>query len=276
MKMRRYLVLTVIMASVVSGCFETGGPGAAGDEPLRVAFISHTYNANRHDDILQTFVEQINAADVDYIFALGDIVFMNKDRFWNRTLDFFSGFDAPVYYSPGNHDLYRFDIVEGLATDRHYPQRRREYRERIGYLHTLVDDERADFVLINSNDPFPMVQPFLDEALERADPDTPTLLLTHHPIWLDRHGDNWVHWYWTRLRQDEIVPYIPKFDRLVIGDVYGKLGHTTVENTPVTRIGMGNNDKPAFWVLAELEENGQFVFEQKTIDLPEGHPYRRY
>jgi|GEM_PF-1315431 len=267
-KRHHCLALLVLIFSILTACGEKSS-----HEPLRVAYISHTYYINRHSDLQQMFIDEINAAKPKYVFALGDIVLMNKDHEWKATLEFFSKFDAPVYYSPGNHDLHNFDIVEGLMTDRHYPEWRQQYIDRIGYANTLVQDEQADFVLMNSNDPFRITGPFLEKSLEKANPETPTILLTHQRIWLERYRNNWVHWYFKSSRKEQMLPLIPKFDELVIGDLWGKMERKTVEQTPATMIGMGNNDKPAFWVLAELQENGSFSYEQKTLDLPEGHPY---
>ena len=273
MKFFKINLVLPIMAALLSGCTydEVEDP-----EPLRVAFISHTYYVNRHPDMQKMIVDEINAANVKYVFSLGDIVLLNYDDLWENTLEFFSRFQSKVYFSPGNHDIFNFDVVEGLATDRHYPEWRQQYIDRIGYAHTMVIDDQADFVLVNSNDPFFKVKPFLDESLEKADPETPTLLLTHHRIWLERHQNNWVNWYWKSAKKEEFLPYISRFDQLVIGDLWGKLEHKKIEDTPVAMIGMGNNDKPAFWVLAELQKDGTFKYEEKVISLPAGHPYIHY
>ncbi len=242
-------------------------------DELRVAFISHTYYVNRYADLKQMVIDDINQYQPKYVFALGDVVLLNRDNLWQETLSFFSKMNAPVYFGAGNHDIFNFDIVEGLSTDRHYPQWRQQYVDRIGYAHKWVQDPKADFIIINSNDPFFKIQPFLDDALSKANPESPTLLLTHHQIWLERRQNNWVHWYWKSASKEDFSSYIPKFDQIVVGDVWGKLEHRSINGTPTTMVGMGNNDKPAFWVLATLKDNGQFSFEQKTIELPATHPY---
>lgn len=274
MKTNNYLKLFLLFFLSISGCSANEANLPIDDGSYKVAFISHTYYVNRHKDVQQMFIDEINAANPKYIFALGDIVLWNRDEEWKKTLDFFSKFNAKVYYSPGNHDIFDFTIVEGLATDRHYPKWRKNYVEQIGYAQTMVSDDSADFVLINSNDPFFKSQPFLDESLKKANANTPTLLLTHQRIWLDRFEAVWVHWYFKSTKKEEVTPYISKFDQVVIGDLWGKLEMKNIENTPIAMIGMGNNDKPPFWVLGKLEEGKKmFTFEQKTIALPENHPY---
>ncbi|PCK07842.1 MAG: hypothetical protein COA42_12170 [Alteromonadaceae bacterium] len=270
MKTSCYFGLACVVLTLLFGC--SRGESGEAKENLTVAFISHTYYVNRHKDVQQMFIDDINKAKPKYIFAMGDIVLLNRDNEWAGTLEFFSKFDAQVYYVPGNHDIFNFDIVEGLATDRHYPEWRQQYVDRIGYAHKMIRDDQADFVLINSNDPASKITPFLDESLSKANPKTPTLLLSHHRIWLERYQENWVQWYWKSAKKEELLPYISKFDQVVIGDLWGKYEMKSIENTPTAMIGMGNNDKPAFWVYAELK-GSEFAFEQRTITLPEGHPF---
>lgn len=262
-----------LLAVIIAISFGCSSSDSSENEPLRIAFISHIYYIYRFQDLPPMFIEDINAANPKYVFALGDVVLFNKDHDWELAFDFFSRLKAKVYYAPGNHDIYNFDILETRGSDRFYPQWRQEYINRIGYTQTMVRDPQADFILINTNDPFFVTQPFLDKSLKKADKDTPTLLLGHHRIWLDRHHTTWFNWFFKTTRKEEMLPYIPKFDQLVIGDLWGKLEHKTIEEIPTAMIGMGNTDKPAFWVYAELQKNGKFSFEQRIIDLPEDHPY---
>ena len=261
--------------SHMPSCDIPEGEPDARNAKLTVAFISHTYYVNRHSDIQKILIDDINAAKPKYLFALGDVVLLNTDELWQATLQFFSQFNAPVYYAPGNNDIFNFLYVEGLGSDKQYPQWRQEYIDRVGYAHKMVADPKADFLLINSNDPFFKIQPFLDSSLQAANPNTPTVLLTHHRIWLERYQNNWVHWYFKSATQKQFQPYIPRFSQIVVGDLWGKMEHLDITGTPTTMVGMGNNDKPVFWVLATLEADGEFHFEQKTIPLAHDHPYYR-
>ena len=241
-------------------------------ETLKFVLISHTYYVNRYPDIQDRLVASINREKAAYIFALGDVALFNRNEDWDQVLEFFGRFNTTTIFTPGNHDLFRFDIVEGWGTTRFYSAWRENYRQRIGYLNKHVKDKRADLILINSVDPFIKTKPFLDHALEEADPSTPTYLLTHQRIWLERYQDHWIHWYWKGIRREEALPYIPLFDHLIIGDLWGKLEHMEIEGTPTSMIGMGNRDKPVFYVVATLQGE-QLKMEQRTISLPPDHPY---
>ncbi|WP_075186593.1 metallophosphoesterase family protein [Teredinibacter haidensis] len=261
----------VAITLVTMGC----NFGNRNEGPLQVAFVSHTYHLHKHKDIQDMLVQSINQEKPKYIFSLGDVVLVNDDFRWKKAEEFFGKLDGPVYFSPGNHDLHSFYEVESQETDRHYPERRQQYIDRIGYVNKMVQDDNADFIMINSNDPFIKTQPFLDESIAKANPNTPNFLLTHHPIWIDRYRKNWIQWYWRSIKRDEIAPYLADFQRIIVGDISGSIQHHKFNETPATMIGIGNDGDPVFWVLATLQDNGEFSFEAKTIELPEHHPYKK-
>ncbi|WP_185235181.1 metallophosphoesterase family protein [Teredinibacter franksiae] len=268
MTMLMRVVLLMLVCASISACKQKVDEG-----PLRVAFLSHTYHLHTHKDIQAMLVDSINKANPKYIFSLGDVVLVNDAYRWEHAKAFHSGFMSPVYYSPGNHDLHSFYEVESLETNRHYPQRRQEYIDQIGYVNKHVQDDRADFILFNSNDPYVTTKPFLDQAIASANPDTPNFMLTHHPIWIDRFGKNWIQWYWKSIKREEVAPHLKDYKRIVVGDVSGRIQNHEFDDTPVTMVGIGNDGDPIFWVLATLQENGDFTFEEQHIQLPLNHPY---
>ena len=239
---------------------------------LRFALLGHTYYLLPHEDIQDRLVRSINREQPAYVFALGDVVVFNRDKDWEAAQRFFARLDAEVVYSPGNHDLFRFDIVEGWGTNRFYPEWRQRYIDRIGYVNRHVRHPKADFVLINSVDPFFLTRPFLDGALASANPETPTYLLTHQRVWLERYQDHWIHWYWKGIRREEFLPYIRQFDQMFIGDLWGGLEVLDIEGTPAAMVGMGNRDRPVFYVMAVLRD-GHLTLSQRTLSLPPEHPY---
>lgn len=128
--------------------------------------IGHGYPVF-HDSIKRAlFIESLNTLETEAVFFLGDC-----DVFDSIIYEDFKQIEAPVYHSPGNHDLV-------------YHEKRLEYLENVGYLDTTVVIGGINFLLVNSSETISYINDFIKDNLVYND-STVNILLCHHRIWTD-------------------------------------------------------------------------------------------
>ncbi len=144
-----------------------GDEGVHPGKPTTFAVVGHTSALTEDGLRLSKFLDDVNTHMTDAVFILGDAALYDA----SVVATYREHLDAPVYFAPGNHDL------EGNRITR--------TQKNLGYLQTTVELPCCSFVLINSSDGAAQIRDFLDESLSAADPDTPTILMSHFRVWDD-------------------------------------------------------------------------------------------
>ena len=263
------LVVTLLLATICS-CTSTRQ-----SKPSRFIIAAHTYYTLRYGDLFFEYTDAISKEEgIDAVFFLGDHVCVNNQNEWDKFFKGVSTIQASKYYSPGNHDIYKFPYIEKNATVEPYERWKQEYISRIGYDYKVFSDDNANFILINSNDPIEKIGAFFKEIDSTLENGKLNILMTHHHIWDHYLQTSWKNWYFKRFNWQQIKPYLNKIDHIIAGDAWN--------NTPSTidlddgkkgyRVGIGGPGYPIYYAIVEV--NGQNIdYEIKTLDLPEDHIY---
>ncbi len=138
----------------------------AADRGTRFVVAGHSYGVLHSAERRKAFIDAVNAEDCDLIFMIGDIDGSNAAVI--RQYD--AGFEAPVYYAPGDHDVDS-------------PERRAAYEENVGYLSKMVEVDDARFLLFDSAADVTEINAFLAGAVPAQADDKVTVSLAHHRIW---------------------------------------------------------------------------------------------
>ena len=99
---------------------------------LKIVVFGHTSDLV-HLENINSFINDINSEEPDYVFILGDSDLWRKDIFdiWSSKIN------SKVFFTPGNHDLFR--------------NRKKVYNNLVGYSDTLMMTKELNFMLINSS-----------------------------------------------------------------------------------------------------------------------------
>ena len=248
-------------------------------ESTRFLLASHTYYMIQYPGLFEKYIDVMSQEiGIDYVFFLGDLVNVNNDREWKMVLGQISKLRPDVYFSPGNHDIYKYPYIESHKTDAPFPEWKTEYISRIGYDYKIIHGDNANFVLINSLDSLGEIKSFLVKSAGELNNGKQNILMSHHLPWDDYyHKSGWKTWAHKSYRWDEIKPFLVNMNHLVAGD---RCDHCRNVNkiTPLAdgqvgyNTGIGGPGTPLFYVIAELRD-GKISLEVKTVDVPPDHPY---
>ncbi len=201
-KFRRMAVVLLLLA-VFAFCLPT-----VGDEPLHVGIITDVHvqdtNSPARDRVMTNYAERLtafvgamNAWPADAIIELGDLVngaFVMGGApgdaariagFLDEAVALLSGFDGPIHYVLGNHDLFDLSKDEFLAAvggDAKY------YSFDLGGFHFVILDAEYDPDGADYDHVFVRVKGFIPApeldwlSADLAATTLPTIVCVHQPI----------------------------------------------------------------------------------------------
>ncbi len=141
---------------------------------------------------------KIHTLKPDFVLAGGDLVFDANETSRTRAVDLFRlygdtlrNIEAPVYTTPGNHDVVGLSTKSGIAaSDPMYGKK--YFEDTIGARHQSFQHKGWQFILLDSIGVLPggKFRGFIDEEqltwlakeLARAGTRTPIVILTHVPL----------------------------------------------------------------------------------------------
>ncbi len=191
------------------GRFDTDADGrcvdgqiAIGNPPASRSTVAILPDRTTGDDWglrhLSRAVADLNLLRPDAVFCVGDLVqgYTRDVEIWDREVDDFlrivGDLEADFWPTAGNHDVIS---GERDASDRRFADR---YRERFGPLHYAVRLDHGTVVVLFSDESLDGGDVvfsddqlrWLETVLAQTDPDLPTVLLMHRPLWRSR-GIRW-------------------------------------------------------------------------------------
>lgn len=190
----------------------------SGDSVVIVAF-GHVYGLLYHPDVFDLLIKTVNAEDPDYVWVLGDVVYNNTEEEWNTVLSKYSVLKGKRFHAGGNHDMnYHYERYHGNRENQWEAESR--YLDKIGYRYLTLEDELANYMLINMNDSLPRIKDYLTQMLPQLNPDKQSILFTHHATWHENQSleDDPKTWVKKSFPRDSLMPQLVDFDYLVYGD----------------------------------------------------------
>ena len=148
----------------------------------------------------QMAINKVNALDPDFVITGGDLVmdvlgssYGRADTLYNLYTDMIKGFNMPVYNTIGNHENYGYSSIPKVDPD-HPEYGQKIFENRIGKRfysfdhkgwHFMIldgiekgDDNRGSY--IGKVDDTQLT--WIKEDLEKLDPETPIVVVTHIPL----------------------------------------------------------------------------------------------
>ena len=143
------------------------------EKGTRFAIIGYTYGLIPTPEARKMLIEQVNSDEVDHVFILGDADLWDDDV----VSQYKSGFNAPVYFAPGNH--------ETMDDEREEEEQHDQFLANVGYDNNAFSERDINFITINSGEDVVKLNSFLAESFQNLPSDRPTVMLGHHRIWDD-------------------------------------------------------------------------------------------
>lgn len=188
------------------------------DTITAVAF-GHVNSLLWHPDVFDSFIKTINGQNPDYIWVLGDIVYDNSDDEWNKVLKGHNQMKGDRFYTAGNHDIcYHYERFDGILENEWEAEER--YLDQLGYRYLTMEDEVANYMILNLNDSLARIKEYLDIMKPKMNPDKPSFLLTHQSAWqaVKKERDDPSLWVNISFHPDSLLKELGEFDYLVNGD----------------------------------------------------------
>lgn len=188
------------------------------DTTTIVAF-GHVYGLLYHEDVFDSLIALSNAQHPDYVWILGDVVFNNTEEEWSYLLDKYQGFEGQRFHAGGNHDMnYHYERYHGINENQWEAESR--FLSKIGYRYLTVEDDNANYMLINMNDSLSRILNYLDLMEDKINPEKPSILFTHHATWHDNQSiaSDPKTWVKKSFPRESLLVNLGKFDYLIHGD----------------------------------------------------------
>lgn len=291
MKRRSFLTWLGVAWLVLAGwgcrtpvASSTGSPAEA-RYPVRVALLSDVHITHRlkedqpvRERRFQEAIAAVNAEKVDVVLLAGDLT---EDGTVAEFKDFqrlARGFDAPVWYVPGNHDVGNKRIPgkkESIT-----PERNKRYESVLGP--TWWVREHAGVRVVGVNGPLlgsglPEETPMWAD-LERALATTsavPTLLMVHFPPFQSSNSEpGGVYWNLEPYPRARLLGLAQQggVKTILSGHLHRNLTNTCngITLLTTTTIGVGDPKKnpPRGWMLLSVEKDGRLSIDQRTVRDP--------
>ena len=188
-------------------------------ESIIIVATGHLYPLLKYPEVYNAFVDKIIEQDPDYFFSLGDIVYNNSDEEWVTVKSYLNRLNTTVYFSPGNHDLnYHYERYFGKRDNQIEAEMR--YLEQVGYRYKVLQDQFANYVIINANDSAQRILSYIDIIKPTLDYNKHLILLSSQSLWFKTHQDpndpkTWVKKPFPR---EDFLPFVEDFEYLIHGD----------------------------------------------------------
>ena len=192
---------------------------ALNKDTVTIVTFGHVYSLLYHEDVFDSMIRTINAQDPDYVWILGDIVFNNAEEEWDYILEKYKGIKAKRFHAGGNHDMnYHYERYYGIRENQWEAETR--FLNKIGYRYITIEDDLANYMMINMNDSLDRIESYLDKMLPLLNPDKPSILFTHHCTWHKTisKADDSKTWVKKSFQSDSILAVLTDFDYLIHGD----------------------------------------------------------
>lgn len=212
-------------------------------DTITLVTFGHVYGLLYHEDVFDSMIESINAQSPDYVWILGDIVYNNSDEEWAYLQEKYKGINGRRFHAGGNHDMnYHYERYYGI-TDNQWEAESR-FLKNIGYRYITIEDDFANYMIINMNDSLNRIEEYLKEMKPQLNPDKPSILFTHHCVWHKTisNPEDSKTWVKKSFDRDSLLPEIKEFDYWIHGDWAQEYYSSTFSFQGVNHnvIGVGN------------------------------------
>ena len=253
--------------------------------PVRIALLSdtHTNRATTGDQAqyrvrLDAVIAAVNAAHVDLVLVAGDLTQGGKPEEMTDFQSQIKGLQAPVLVVPGNHDIGNKKISSQAGGVK--AERVAAYERTFGPSFWEKTVSGIRLIGINS--------PVLGSGLEReaeqwaflektlaAPSQTPTLLLSHYPLFVatpDEPGG--VYWNMEPIPRARLMDLLKRGGARAVLSGHLHRGLTAGANgmlfysTPPVSFGLPQGKQPIGWTLITVSADGGISADFKTISGP--------
>jgi hypothetical protein len=212
-------------------------------DTVTIVAFGHVYSLLYHEDVFNAMIEQINFQDPDYIWILGDIVFNNTDEEWNYLMNKYEDLKGRRFHAGGNHDMnYHYERYFGINENQWEAEIR--FLNYVGYRYITIEDEVANYMMVNMNDSIDRIKNYLDLMLPKLNNNKQSILFTHHCTWHNTisKAEDPHTWVKKSFPKDSLVSKLQDFEYLIHGDWAGKFYSNTFqfEKTNFRVLGVGN------------------------------------
>lgn len=235
------------------------------DSTIRIITFGHIYHLQDEPELLNDLVTKVVEQEPHYVFVLGDIVFNNAQDEWDVMLKAFEKIECPLYFVGGNHDMnYHYERWFGKYHNQWEAEGR--FIDNVGYRYKLIQDDFANYLILNFNDSLPRIESYLEQIKPQIDSTKMTILMSHQNIWKptlatakDPHT-----WPNKTMTGGELLKSLGFVNVFVNGDwnSYFKSETTANASRELTSISVGNKVKgdPLYITQLEISDNGVNAF----------------
>jgi hypothetical protein len=212
-------------------------------DTITIVTFGHVYGLLYHDDVFDALIAKVNEQNPDFVWILGDIVFNNTDEEWDYLMSKYESLKGIRLHAGGNHDMnYHYERYVGNRENQWEAESR--FLKYIGYRYKTIEDDVANYMVVNMNDSLDRIVDYLDLMLPQLNPDKQAILFTHHSTWHSSisNADDNTSWVKKSFYKDSILVHLFNFDYLIHGDWGGEYyqGNHHVKGKKFKTFSVGN------------------------------------
>lgn len=188
-------------------------------DTVSIVAFGHVYGLLEHEDVFDLLIETVNSQNPDYVWILGDIVYNNTEEEWDYLLTKYKGLSGLRFHAGGNHDMnYHYERYHGKNENQWEAEMR--YLNKIHYRYLTIEDDIANYMLINMNDSLDRIASYLDLMIKEMNNSKAKILFTHHATWHDNQSESNDPTTWVKksFSRDSLLPKLYDFDYMIYGD----------------------------------------------------------
>ena len=241
---------------------------------------SHLNHAKTVDDAnftshFEKAIEQVNAADVDFVLIAGDLTQSGKPDEFSLFRAEITKFHVPVWYVPGNHDIGNKFSLSGK--DEHVTLSRMEtYEKQMGPSWFTANCAGVHIICINSSnlgsgfEEEKQMWKFLEKELGTSN-KAPTILMMHYPLYLNDENEPSEYWNVEPTPRVRLINLLKKSNVKIVltghlhQPVNNSLDGILLVTTPPTSFGIPAGKQPEGWLLVTILKNGKATVTFETI-----------
>lgn len=238
------------------------------DTTTIVAF-GHVYHLLNHEEAFDLMINTINNQNPDYVWVLGDIVFNNSEEEWKHINEKYKKLKGKRFHAPGNHDInYHYERWIGSIENQWEAESR--YLKNVGYRYITLEDDVANYMMVNLNDSLDRVKKYLDKMTPELNEEKLSILFTHQDTWFDFMEDPEDPQTWPRknFERDSLLKELRDFDYLIHGDWNEKFYEGEFKGYNVVSLGNLNQGDPLNINVIKVTKS-DIKIESIEVDIPE-------
>ncbi len=234
-------------------------------DTITIVSFGHVYSLLFRDDVFDSMINDINKQNPDYVWILGDVVFNNTDEEWKYIMEKYKNLLGRRFHAGGNHDMnYHYERYYGINDNQWEAETR--FLNNIGYRYKTIEDDIANYMLINTNDSIQRIKNYLDIMLPKLNSNKQSILFTHHGTWHKTVSEaedpkTWVRKSYSR---DSLLPKLGDFDYLIHGDWESKLLSKTIKindsEYQVMAVGNLNEGDSLYFTVIKLTHDSLWAY----------------